>query len=269
MKKPILVSAIAALVVMGGGVAYAGGNNSNAPSSVSPAVTPASSPVTAPSETSFVPVAPCRLVNTTRAGGQIKSGKNRAFLARGTSLGAQGGQAGGCGVPASATAVTVTVTAVSPTANGSLVVYPSDLPAPPTRTLTYRKKVDASAGTTTQLASSGTADFRVKVSRSTHVLVDVTGYYAPPMAAFVDMAGNLQYTTGRAIDSTHASTGNYVVTFDRDVSQCTFQVTPYAYNWVVAVGPQLGNPDQAHVYIHDQDGTIAAHDTSFFIQAVC
>jgi hypothetical protein len=35
------------------------------------------------------------------------------------------------------------------------------------------------------------------------------------------------------------------------------------------VGPQLGNVNQAHIYIHDQGSSTTPHDTSFYIQAVC
>lgn len=266
MKKPILTAAVAALVVAVGGATYAGaGDSGNAPAQAPPTRTVA--PVTAPSETGYVPVTPCRLVDTKKAGGRIKSGGTRAFHARGTSLAAQGGHAGGCGIPAGATAITVTLTAFSATGTGTLVAYPGGTSTPAARSLSYRKGPATSAGTTTQLGQN--PDFRVRVSRRTHVQVDVTGYYAPPMAAFVATAGSLEFTTGRVLDSTHSGVGQYIVTFDRDVSQCSFQVTPYAFNWPVAVGPQSGQPTQAHVYIHEQGASVAAHDTSFFIQATC
>ena len=98
--------------------------------------------------------------------------------------------------------------------------------------------------------------------------VDVTGYYAGPLTAFVDLSGTVQYGS-RVVSVTHPSTGNYVVTFDRDVSGCSFQVTPYAYNYAVAVGPEFLAPKGAHVYIHDQDGATTPHDDSFFITAIC
>lgn len=101
----------------------------------------------------------------------------------------------------------------------------------------------------------------------THLIIDLNGYYAPQFAGSVEQDGTLTYSSGRTTAVSHPSTGNYDVTFDRNVSECGFQVTPYGCNWVTAVGPV--GASQAHVYIHDQVAPFTRHDTSFHILAIC
>ena len=69
----------------------------------------------------------------------------------------------------------------------------------------------------------------------TDLIIDVTGYYAPQLAGFVEQDGTLTYSSGRITAVSHPSTGNYDILFDRNVP-VSFQVTPYGYNWVTAVG---------------------------------
>jgi hypothetical protein len=194
----------------------------------------------------------------------------RTFRVSGTThfLG-QGGQPGGCGIPASAVAVTVSLTASAAKGTGHLVAYPAGGEPHGTTTQSYSRGRSTTTGATVSLGAGTDKRIAIRVyHKATHLAVDVTGYYAGPLTAFVDLSGTVQYGS-RVVSVTHPSTGNYVVTFDRDVSGCSFQVTPYAYNYAVAVGPEFLAPKGAHVYIHDQDGATTPHDDSFFITAIC
>lgn len=273
--------ALGALAVVGAGtigygVAYATSpakpNGPAAAGAAVPAggVAPHAVAASATPESVYVPLKDCRIVNTSVAGGKIPNGGTRSFYVVGTAgFPAQGGQSGGCGVPASATAISARVSSVSATRNGSFAVYPTGTPDG-YGTLYYAKGVNVTTGATLQL---GPGTGKVLTARNTlgpaHLVINVNGYYAPQMAAFVQGDGTLTYTTGRVLSTVHNSTGNYQVNFDRDVSTCHFQVTPYAFNWPVAVGPTFGHPNSATVYIHEQVGATTPHDTSFFIQAVC
>jgi hypothetical protein len=102
---------------------------------------------------------------------------------------------------------------------------------------------------------------------STHLVIDVPGYYVPP-TGYVAIDGTLISGT-RLASIAHPATGQL---HRRVRSRCPNLLVPshaYAYSWVVAVGPQSGNANAAHVYIHDQTGTFDSHDTSSFIQAIC
>src|SRR5262245_24623832 len=56
----------------------------------------------------FSPVNPCRIIDTRLAGGPIAGGTQRSFVVTGSAdFEAQGGTAGGCGIPDGAAAVAV------------------------------------------------------------------------------------------------------------------------------------------------------------------
>jgi hypothetical protein len=265
--------ALAAGCLVGTGVAIASGPDSN--DSATPQGMPVSpAAVTPPAvmETVFVPITPCRIIDTRAAGGQIAANATRAFRIRGTTgFEAQGGTSGGCGIPQSATGIMVSVSSVNIGGTGYFRAWPYGQSAPNASIAHYEAGPITTTGATMTLGDAGGAyDLNIRAySAPASIVVDVTGYFAPQMAAFVGLDGSLQFATPRVLAASHVSTGNYLVTFDTDVSECSFVVTPYAYNWAVAVGPQLGNVNQAHIYIHDQGSSTTPHDTSFYIQAVC
>ncbi|MGH9324409.1 MAG: hypothetical protein ACRD3V_31550 [Vicinamibacteria bacterium] len=80
----------------------------------------------------FTPVPPCRIIDTRLSGGTILANTSRAFFVTGTTgFPAQGGLAGGCGVPDGATAAVLNLVAVTPPGPGNLRAYPYDEPEPP------------------------------------------------------------------------------------------------------------------------------------------
>src|SRR6478609_2924477 len=63
----------------------------------------------------FVPITPCRVVDTRQQGGPFSSGQTRSYyVASTTGFAPQGGHSGGCGIPVGAVAVTAGLSAVSP-----------------------------------------------------------------------------------------------------------------------------------------------------------
>ncbi|MFK7919550.1 MAG: DUF5074 domain-containing protein [Ilumatobacter sp.] len=139
---------------------------------------------TAASETVFVPVAPCRLVDT-RPGDlnvgpvavQIGAGQDATFTAWGT------GDANSlCDIPATATAIATNTTAVRPTARTFVTLYPADVANPGTSNL----NVTAGATPTPNAANvplSSDGKFNVfNNAGSVDIIVDVNGYFQPSTA---------------------------------------------------------------------------------------
>ncbi len=88
---------------------------------------------------------------------------------------------GGCtAIPATASAVTGNVTAVSPSANGFLTLYPSDASQPFVANNNYRTDRPFLGNVFTVGLGAGDRAFRLYSSATANVIVDVTGYYAPP-----------------------------------------------------------------------------------------
>jgi len=126
--------------------------------------TPTSSPAL-----QFVPVVPCRLVDTRHTGGAIHGGTSRSFAIT---------QLGGCGIPSSAAAYSLNVTAVPHGPLGYLTIWPTGESQPTTSLLNStdgRVKADAA------IVPSGTGDaVSVFVSNTSDVLLDINGYFATP-----------------------------------------------------------------------------------------
>src|SRR3954467_14115424 len=84
----------------------------------------------------FVPLPPCRIIDTRLAGGALTPGVTRSFKVTGTTeFQAQGGQDGGCGVPVGttvpqATAAVLNFVAVGPQGPGDLRAWAYGQPKP-------------------------------------------------------------------------------------------------------------------------------------------
>jgi len=130
----------------------------------------------------YVPLAvPCRVVDTRVVGGVIAAGGSRAFQVAGTGVNfvAQGGTAGGCGIPAGVTAAEVTVTAISPSGSGYLRVAPNDGSNPTATFLSYSSGIGiANTGTVTMSAAGDLKDLLVRnFVGATQLVIDVQGYF--------------------------------------------------------------------------------------------
>jgi hypothetical protein len=149
----------------------------------------------------FVPVTPCRIVDTRLAGGPLAPGTPRSFVVSGsnaTLFGAQGGNTSGCSVPAgTATAAFVNVVAVSPAGPGNLQAWAySSLPtAPPLSSIINYSAPNIANGVSVRLcdplASTCTYDIFVQANNSTvQVVADVLGYFRAAPTSFVVAGGS-------------------------------------------------------------------------------
>lgn len=112
----------------------------------------------------YTPLAPVRLLDT-RPNSPIQGEQTRQL-----SMGDR--------VPATATAVVLNLTGVSPTGNTFLSMYPSTAPRPSATNLNLRPGETRSNAVTVALDASRVLTIFNNVG-STHVVVDLAGYYAP------------------------------------------------------------------------------------------
>ena len=144
----------------------------------------------------YTPVTPCRVFDSRiSAGGPgpLQVGIPRDVLVAGT-LGfpAQGGFAGGCGIPGGATAAVINFVAVSPSGTGNLRAYAVASPQPPAplaATINYAAVQGLAALANgiavplcnPALTSCAAGDLRLEAFGSaTDVLGDVVGYFRAP-----------------------------------------------------------------------------------------
>lgn len=124
----------------------------------------------------FFSVTPCRIVDTRNAPGPtggpaLAAGSTRNFPI-----------AGQCGVPTTAQAATLNVTIVGPTADGFLSIWPFGTPMPLVSTINAAAGEPALAnGAIVPLTTPGANNISVIYGTagggSTHVILDVTGYF--------------------------------------------------------------------------------------------
>jgi hypothetical protein len=132
----------------------------------------------------YTPVNPCRIVDSRNAGGPIPAGTSVAFIVDASTFTSQGGFNGDCGVPFSASAaVAMTITVTQPEHAGYFTAWGIGSPQPLASVLNY------SAGQTIATTSiipvqpgTGGNGFMLYSVASAHVVVDVVGYFASPVA---------------------------------------------------------------------------------------
>lgn len=198
-------------------------------------------------------------------------------------------------VPVGATSVVLNVTAVNATADGFISVRPADAPGNPTTS-----NLNFEAGTTTpnavivQIPTAGADAGKIELSYdalgaagpTTDILVDVMGYTMAadsgprPLFAVVDSDGSLERSTPSAVTSSQllagVPAGRYAVTFDRDISACSYQAT--AGRPGVNVGPSpiafamvanwIDDPtNSVIVFVRDFDG--AGANQGFHLTVTC
>lgn len=136
----------------------------------------------------FVPVQPCRIIDTRLAGGPLVAGTMRNFQVTGSaSLAGQGGNASGCGIPQGSTlplaaAVAINFIAVGPAGAGDLRAWAFGQPQPLASIINYAavSGLNIANGVIVPIAgtASAAADLSVIADVSgTHLVADVTGYF--------------------------------------------------------------------------------------------
>jgi len=136
----------------------------------------------------YTPVPPCRIVDTRFAvEGPLAAGAARTFDVDGSDLAGQGGSPAACGIPlAVAQAVTMTMVAVQPAARGYLTAWGLGQRPTPSSVLTYAANEVVANTAIIPVVPGGGNDFTLFSVATTHVVVDVLGYFAAPNATRLD-----------------------------------------------------------------------------------
>lgn len=136
----------------------------------------------------FVPLPPCRIIDTRVPGQALQPAQIREFKVAGTSgFSAQGGNSTGCGVPAGAAnpnapAVVVNVIAVNPPGSGFIRAWATGTPMPSTSVVNFANVPGLAIANGIIVSINGTSlassDLTVLAEGSpVHFVVDVTGYF--------------------------------------------------------------------------------------------
>jgi hypothetical protein len=124
----------------------------------------------------FVPIAPCRLIDTRPAPDTVGY-RNFALGPNDTYSVSATGSSGNCNLPGNASAVVMNVTAIAPTASSFLTVYPSGVARPLASSLNYEAgQAPTPNSVTSKLSAQGQVSF-FNMNGSVHLAVDVVGYY--------------------------------------------------------------------------------------------
>lgn len=227
-------------------------------------------------ETTFVAISPCRIIDTREAGGKlVPAAGSRVFdvAGSGATFAAQGGTAGGCGIPTGATAIEATFTAVE-AQSGFLRVWPANTSAPNATFMNYDDAFNVSnTGAVGINGCTGicliNTDLRIRAfGNPTHVVVDVNGYYTRQMGAIVAGDGTLT-DSNRASDANKLATGQYEVIFDRDITDCVFTASPANISTATSavVDPRSGNVNGVFVATKNDAGSYV--DARFYVDVTC
>lgn len=169
----------------------------------------------------YTPVTPCRILDTRNVGpntGALIGGSlPRSFIGWNDSYTVQGGDNSSCGLPYSTNnaAIVVNFAVVGPSTDGYITAYPADKAQPFAATVNFVAGDVKGNNTILKLnQTTGEVDFKVYSSSTTHLVADVVGYYAKPVAVpMVSLNSDLVYTPitpCRIVDTREVPSGAFV-----------------------------------------------------------
>ena len=189
----------------------------------------------------LVSIEPCRLVDT-RADSQVGPRNMPIGTAEEYDVTAHGAN-GNCTIPASASGLSLNVTTLNATAPTNVRIFAADAALPTTSNLNpVPGGAPAPNSVTTDLDGAGAFTVFNEYG-NVDVIVDVNGYYEDHNHddrymqldlvkwAVVDVDGSIERSsTGLAVDGAITSqqlpgTGEYVVTFPENITNCAYQAT--------------------------------------------
>jgi Chitobiase/beta-hexosaminidase C-terminal domain/Beta-propeller repeat/NHL repeat len=213
-------------------IAVAGGYANSAVASATYTIVPSTT-----SELQFIPVSPCRIVDTrnptgTFGGPELTAGSTRTFNIPQSA----------CGIPSTAVAYSLNATVVPNASIGYLTVYPAGEAQPGVSTLNSDGRVKANA-TITPAGSNGGVS--VYTSDPTQFILDIDGYFVPAGTS----ASGLQFyplTPCRIADTRNPTgplggpslTGGDGRAFPVLSSSCSIPATAKAYSLNVTAVPR-------------------------------
>jgi hypothetical protein len=173
----------------------------------------------------FTPVTPCRIMDTRNSGtnsGLLLAGTTRTF--NGISLSVnfpnQGGSSPSCGIPFinEVAALVLNFTVVTPDTGGYITAFPADATQPTAATVNFTAGSVVGNNATLKLAQNGSGQFKIYSTSNVHVVGDVVGYYAKPVATALECIDTVSLGTtalaasGTVSISSSACTTGYTMT---------------------------------------------------------
>ena len=245
------------------GTTYGGGTTTNNCPSGCGTVFSLSGPNPTPFQ--FVPLTPCRVVDTRRTNGEfggppITGGAFRSFPLPQNEM---------CNIPASATAYSLNVTVLPRTTLGYLTIWPTGESQPVVSTMNSTDgRIKANAAVVPAGGNGGAVS--VYASNTTNVILDIDGYFVPPGS------GTYQFyplTPCRIVDTRGGDGGILHAGVERDYTippNCGVPSSATAYSFNVTVLPSAGGLDYLTVWpkgesqpvvstLNDNTGTVVAN----------
>ncbi len=207
-------------------VSVSGGGSAPAGTTDTTVIVPGGAPV----GLQFVPVTPCRVIDTRNANGAFGG----PFLAGGSTR-AVPIQSSPCGIPASAQAYSLNTTVVPRTSTlGYLTVWPAGQAQPAVSTL---NSPDGSVLANATIVPAGAGGVDVFATNDTDLLIDINGYFTPPVPNSLQFYPLLPC---RLLDTRHVA-GSYVAGV-RFISvfpnSCGIPASAQVYSFNVTVVPR-------------------------------
>lgn len=140
----------------------------------------------------YTPLTSCRIIDSRIVGGTIPAEGVRSYNAfTATDFTSQGGAASNCGIPANVSSITVKIASQGATSSGYFTAFPYNEAMPIAASLNYNMSTPQinvySDEANIRLCRPGCASaFSVYSKATTHLIVDVTGYFAEPEATALD-----------------------------------------------------------------------------------
>ena len=220
----------------------------------------------------FVPVTPCRIMDTRNAAGTFGGPALPAGGTRDVPV-----PQSACGIPSTAQAYSLNITVVPPAALSYLTVWPTGETQPNVSTLnSYDGRVVANAAIVPAgTGASGPGSITVYASDATNVIIDINGYFAP--ASTAGSLGFYPATPCRVVDTRDGTSafggpflsGGSTRSFAIPSSSCDIPATAQAYALNVTVVPHtdleyltIWPTGQAQPYVstlNSLDGTVVAN----------
>jgi hypothetical protein len=139
----------------------------------------------------FVPITPCRIIDTRLAGGPIAEGTVRSFdITAVPDYAVQGGASGNCGGAGAAgsfAAAAINFTVVTPSSGGYITAFPFLTPQPLAATVIFTAGSIVGNFTVVKLDQGASAnELSVYSFAQTHLVADLVGYYINPVLGEID-----------------------------------------------------------------------------------
>ena len=206
----------------------------------------------------FVPVTPCRLVDTRQTGGPIQGGSSRNFFLAQID----------CEIPASAAAFSLNITVIPQATLGYLTIWPQGDIQPYT---SMANSQDGRVKANAAIVPSANDGVSVYVSDTANVILDVNGYFT---AGGPDTYAYYPLPPCRLVDTRNGQDGGTLQAgAERDYNiagKCGIPNTATAYSFNVTAIPPSGGLDYLTVWpegqpmpgvstLNDPTGTIVAN----------